>query len=63
MTKTLMAAPERPDGEDRVIPDIPPVESIRKSPFKLRDSESDETNDGFTLDGYGAVFNSLTTID
>lgn len=33
----------------------------RSVPFVVR--ESDEPNDGFTLDGYGAVFNSPTRID
>lgn len=33
----------------------------RSVPFKIRESE--EPNDGFTLDGYGAVFDSPTRID
>ncbi len=41
----------------------PPLESVREAPFALRDASDGEPNDGFTLDGYGAVFNSLTTID
>lgn len=43
----------------------PPLASVREAPFKLvRDTTVDgEPNDGFTLDGYGAVFNSFTVID
>src|ERR1700733_2940773 len=43
----------------------PPSASVREAPFKLvRDASVDgEPNDGLTLDGYGAVFNSFTTID
>ncbi|WP_198042040.1 HK97 family phage prohead protease [Mycobacterium kansasii] len=38
----------------------PPLEGAREVPFFMR---ADEPNDGFTLDGYGAVFNRLTVID
>lgn len=38
----------------------PPLEGAREAPFFMR---ADEPNDGFTLDGYGAVFNRLTVID
>ena len=43
----------------------PPLESVRTAPFSLvRDTGEDgEPNDGLTLDGYGAVFNSITVID
>lgn len=43
----------------------PPLESVREAPFALvRNTNDDgEPNDGLTLDGYGAVFNNLTTID
>lgn len=41
----------------------PPLESVRQAPFSLRASEDGEPNDGYTLDGYGAVFNRLTIID
>jgi phage head maturation protease len=42
----------------------PPLESVREAPFTLvRDTTDGEPNDGLTLDGYGAVFNNLTTID
>lgn len=40
----------------------PPLESVREAPFALR-SEDAESNDGLTLDGYGAVFNRETIID
>jgi uncharacterized protein len=40
----------------------PPNTSVRQAPFTLvRDSV--ESDDGWTLDGYGAVFNSPTIID
>jgi phage head maturation protease len=40
----------------------PPNTSVRRAPFTLvRDSA--ESDDGWTLDGYGAVFNSPTIID
>lgn len=35
----------------------------RQAPFLLRAAEDDEPNDGRTLDGYGAVFNTITIID
>lgn len=39
----------------------PPLESVREAPFSLvRDSQD---GDGLTLDGYGAVFNTVTVID
>jgi Escherichia/Staphylococcus phage prohead protease len=42
----------------------PPLESVRQAPFTLvRDSVDSTPGDGLTLDGYGAVFNTLTTID
>ncbi|ULN72292.1 HK97 family phage prohead protease [Mycolicibacterium smegmatis] len=43
----------------------PPLESVRRqAPFALRDAaDDDDPNDGLTLDGYGAVFNSVTVID
>lgn len=41
----------------------PPLESVRQAPFSLRDSGDGEPNDGYTLDGYGAVFNRETIID
>lgn len=41
----------------------PPVEAVREAPFALRGMSDGEPNDGFTLDGFAAVFNSLTTID
>lgn len=40
----------------------PPLEGAREAPFFMRASDG-EPNDGLTLDGYGAVFNNLTTID
>lgn len=46
-------APERQPARDDL---------CRSVPFKVRDA-SEEPNDGFTLDGYGAVFNSPTRID
>lgn len=41
----------------------PPLESVREAPFALRAASVDGTRDGLTLDGFGAVFNSLTIID
>ena len=42
----------------------PPLESVREAPFALRATDDgDEPNDGYTLDGYGAVFNRETVID
>jgi phage head maturation protease len=41
----------------------PPLASVREAPFALRAAGDGEPNDGLTLDGYGAVFNNLTTID
>src|ERR1044072_7882123 len=35
----------------------------RSVPFTLRAAEGEETNDGRTLSGYAAVFNSPTRID
>jgi len=44
--------------------DSPPLEGIRRtSPFILTRAADDEAGDGFTLDGYGAVFNRETIID
>ena len=37
--------------------------STRRAPFALRAVEDGEPNDGFTLDGYGAVFNTDTLIN
>lgn len=42
---------------------LPPCESVREAPFKLRAVDDDELNDGLTLDGFGAVFGRLTVID
>jgi phage head maturation protease len=39
-----------------------PAAGVRQAPFKLRSADG-ATGDGWTLDGYGAVFNRLTTID
>lgn len=42
----------------------PPMQSVRETPFRLRDTGDDgEPDDGLTIDGYGAVFNRLTVID
>lgn len=43
----------------------PPTEGIREAPFSLVSDPSvdGQLNDGLTLDGYGAVFNSPTVID
>lgn len=41
---------------------VPPTSGVREAPFSLRAADG-EPNDGRTLDGFGAVFNSLTTID
>lgn len=41
----------------------PPLESVREAPFKLRADDADDAGDGYTLDGYGAVFNRETIID
>lgn len=42
----------------------PPMQSVRETPFRLRDIGDDgEPDDGLTIDGYGAVFNRLTVID
>lgn len=43
----------------------PPTESVlREAPFRLRDTSNEgEPADGLTLDGYGAIFESLTVID
>lgn len=43
----------------------PPLQGVRETPFKLRDTGGmgDDPADGLTLDGYGAVFNRMTTID
>lgn len=35
----------------------------RQAPFALRAKAEDQPNDGWTLDGYGAVFNRTTVID
>jgi HK97 family phage prohead protease len=37
--------------------------STRRAPFALRAVEDGQPNDGFTLDGYGAVFNTDTVIN
>lgn len=39
-----------------------PGSGERQAPFALRDNDT-EPNDGWTLDGYGAVFNRMTVID
>lgn len=42
----------------------PPREGVlREAPFALRVADDSEPNDGLTLDGYGAVFESITVID
>lgn len=42
----------------------PPMQSVRETPFTLRDTRDDgEPDDGLTLDGYGAVFNRETIIN
>lgn len=42
----------------------PPMQSVRETPFRLRDATEDgEPDDGLTIDGYGAVFNRETIID
>lgn len=42
----------------------PPMQSVRETPFRLRDTSGDgEPDDGLTIDGYGAVFNRETIID
>lgn len=42
----------------------PPMESVREAPFGLvRAADDDGPDDGLTLDGYGAVFNTVTIID
>ena len=42
----------------------PPVSDVcREAPFALRAADADDPNDGYTLDGYGAVFNRETIID
>lgn len=44
----------------------PAKEFTRETPLSLRaqsDADDDLPNDGWTIDGYGAVFNSLTVID
>lgn len=43
----------------------PPIEGVREAPFRMvRDAGDDgEPDDGLTLDGYGALFNSITIID
>lgn len=44
--------------------DVPPRHDVmRMAPFALRADDTDEENDGQTLDGYGAVFNRETIID
>jgi uncharacterized protein len=47
----------------RAAPTRPPATGVREAPFNLRAAVESEPNDGRTLDGFGAVFNSLTTID
>lgn len=42
----------------------PPMESVRQASFGLvRAADDEEPSDGLTLDGYGAVFNTVTVID
>ncbi|MEX7470176.1 HK97 family phage prohead protease [Mycobacterium adipatum] len=42
----------------------PPTKDVlREAPFSLRAADDSEADDGLTLDGYGAVFESLTVID
>lgn len=42
----------------------PPTKDVlREAPFGLRAADDSEPDDGLTLDGYGAVFESLTVID
>lgn len=42
----------------------PPREDLcRSAPFTLLRADADPTGDGLTLEGYGAVFNSVTEID
>jgi len=42
----------------------PPMEHVlREAPFALRSNSEEETGDGLLMDGYGAVFGSLTVID
>jgi phage head maturation protease len=53
---------ERRDHDQRR--EAKPTGGIRQAVFGLRDAaDSGLPDDGWTLDGYGAVFNSLTTID
>lgn len=43
---------------------VPAGSGIRQAPFALRDNgDSEIEGDGWTLDGYGAVFNRMTVID
>lgn len=41
----------------------PPMAGVREAAFTLRAATPDQPNDGLTLDGYGAVFNSQTVIN
>jgi HK97 family phage prohead protease len=57
-----MAMPTTAERSQRA--ETPPRSDVmRTAPFKLRAAADDEPNDGRTLDGYGAVFNTLTKID
>lgn len=42
---------------------LPSDTGLRQAPFALRAADDGEPNDGWTLDGYGAVFNRMTVID
>lgn len=41
----------------------PPTSGERSAPFRLRSNADDAPEDGWTLDGYGAVFNRMTVVD
>jgi phage head maturation protease len=41
----------------------PPLQGVREAPFFMRTVADGESDDGYTLDGWGSVFNRLTVID
>lgn len=63
MTKTLVGTPD-PEEWPEARAERPPISDVlREAPFGLRAADDDEPDDGLTLDGYGAVFESLSIIN
>jgi HK97 family phage prohead protease len=50
-------------GSDTAIRPVIRENLIRSVGFEVREGSADDSGDGLTIDGYGAVFNARTTID